>query len=112
MKRIPLIKFIGKRSGLFSSQHSASSRLNIEPSLTLSISNTTNLKTTPSIPTSATTVSKPVKVIIHSPNAVEFNTLQNKAMYGRPIYYQDEIDAIESGGATALDPRVQPKSRK
>ena len=106
MKRVPLIKFIGKRSG-FLSQHSAS-RFNVEPSISLSTSNTSNLKATFVPPN----VSKPVKVIIHSPNAIEFNTLRNKAMYGRPIFYQDEIDAIESGGASALDPRVPAKARK
>lgn len=80
-KRVPLIKFLGKRS-LLKNSHSTTS----------ATSPVTN-----KVPTSVplTTASKP-----HSPNAVDFTTLKDGAWFGRPKLSAVEMDAIESGGAT------------
>ena len=99
--RIPLIKFIGKRSNL---AHSVPS------------SRPTNLSITEPNISKAAIKPQPqrqsIKQVVHSPNAVDFTSLTNKAMYGRPRFFEDEMDAIETGGATALDPPGIKKKSK
>lgn len=79
--RIPLIKFIGKRSklpkGKASSKPTQSDQAAAQP------------------PESA---SKPKK----KPTGVDFFTLKGGALYGRPKISEAESEAIESGGASML----------
>ena len=90
---IPLIKFVGKRGKHESDDHIKS------VTSSSSISTTTNTATATKAPIIKPVASKPIK---SSPNAVEFHTLKGKAMFGRPKFYDDEVEAILSGGATAV----------
>ena len=74
--RIPLIKFLGKRSLLKKSSSTSSSVVN---------QNINNISS-----------SKPIK----KGNGVDFTTLNGGAWFGRPMMTDAEIDAIESGGAS------------
>jgi len=74
--RIPLIKFLGKRSLLKKSSSTSSSVVN---------QNINNISS-----------SKPIK----EGNGVDFTTLNGGAWFGRPMMTDAEIDAIESGGAS------------
>lgn len=78
--RIPLIKFKGKRSHIKSDV--------LHPVIT----------PVPAI--KASPVPKPTAKAIKEGNGVDFSTLKGGAMFGRPLFSQKEIDAIESGGAT------------
>ena len=42
----------------------------------------------------------------HTPGALDFDQVVGGALFGRPIFTQQEIDAIESGGA-----EVAPKGK-
>lgn len=66
--RIPLIKFLGKRSLLAKA----------------------------SAPAASAPIFRPIK----EGNGVDFFTLPNSALFGRPLFSDSEIEAIESGGAT------------
>ena len=76
--RVPMIKFLGKRSHLKAplQQKSASAAL-----------------------VSPATVSSPPKQRMREGSGVDFMTLNGGAWYGRPRLSQKEMDAIESGGA-------------
>ena len=100
-QHIPLIKFVGKRGKHESDNHindsvvkSVSSSSSRSISLSISVA-----ATPPKISFAKPIASKPIK---SSPNAVEFQTLKGKAMFGRPKFYDDELEAIMSGGATEV----------
>jgi hypothetical protein len=82
---IPLIKFIGKRS-LLSQQEAPSQKVQAP------ISPTQKLSSPPA------KSQKPVK----QGNGVDFATLKGGAWYGRPMLSEEEIEAIESGGASSV----------
>jgi hypothetical protein len=44
---------------------------------------------------------QPAPVQVREGNGVHFTSLKGMALFGRPPLTQKEIDAIESGGATA-----------
>ena len=80
--RVPLIKFIGKRSLL---KHAI-----LAPHIAAAIPAGSQL---------ISAQKQPLKVIKEG-SGVDFSTLKRGAMYGRPALSQREMDAIESGGAT------------
>lgn len=77
-KRVPLIKFLGKRSLLKNAVPTSAAA----PMKTASPIN----------------VKKPVK----EGNGVDFRTLTGGAWFGRPELSESEIEAIESGGASLI----------
>lgn len=91
----PLIKFIGKRGKHEHDDHVIpSNTTTTTKSVSVSNSSTVSKAVNP-----APVAPKPIK---SSPNAVEFYTLKGKAMFGRPKFYDDEVEAILSGGASAV----------
>ena len=83
--RIPLIKFLGKRSKLTSQQKNT---------ITGSTEKT-------AVATAPTSIPKPKK----KPIGVDFYTLKGGALFGRPVISDEEREAIESGGATMFHGR-------
>lgn len=89
--RTPSIKFVGKRSKA--------------PVLRVAVS-----PHPVSQPQPAAAAPKPVKV----GTGVDFATLKGKAWFGRPGLSAKEMAAIESGGASDLDPEIpvdKPKKK-
>lgn len=86
-KHTPLIKFKGKRSKQKQSSQAA----------------TGAAKAASSSAAAAGHGSRGSEVK-HSPNALDFDQIVGGAMFGRPGFTQEEIDAIESGGA-AIAPK-------
>ena len=80
--RVPLIKFIGKRS-----------------LLTDAVLAPLNAAVIPVAPQFTSIQKQPLKVVKEG-SGVDFSTLKRGAMFGRPALSQREMDAIESGGAT------------
>lgn len=89
----PLIKFVGKREKHEAGNHASSA------SKTILVSSSSSPVLSQKASSPAPAIQKPIK---SSPNAVEFHTLKGKAMFGRPKFYDDEVEAILSGGATAV----------
>lgn len=85
--RVPLIKFLGKRSLMKVVAVTAP----IKVASPVQIAAPVTAKE--SLPTSAAKVVK-------AGSGVDFFTLKGGAMYGRPALSQREMDAIENGGAT------------
>ena len=83
--RVPLIKFIGKRSFVKS---------NTAPQASKSPSSSTPQQQTP----------KPLKM------GTGHDFLTYGAFYGRPIFSEMEMEAIDSGGASLFDPPA-PKAK-
>jgi hypothetical protein len=76
--RTPLIKFLGKRSLVKQQAHAAHPQTQ---------------QRTPA-------QQQAPKLVKHSPNAIDFTELPGRAMHGRPPLTQQEIEYIESGGAS------------
>ena len=87
--RIPLIKFIGKRSKI-TGQH--------KPTEAGSVGKT-------AVATAPTSIPKPKK----KPTGVDFYVLKGGALFGRPVISEEEREAIESGGATMFQTTKQKK---
>ena len=85
--RVPLIKFLGKRSLMKVVAVSAPT----EVALPVKIAAPVAAKQ----PAPASTAK-----VVKAGNGVDFSTLKGGAMFGRPALSQREMDAIENGGAT------------
>ena len=100
--RLPLIKFIGKRSNVkfntaISSSKPPSSNNTIRSTVSstsssLSLSTTTK-QSSPSINIKGTSIPG---------SGVDFRTLKGGAMFGRPAITLKEMEEIESGGASSF----------
>ena len=93
--RIPLIKFIGKRSLVKHNEVATPAVVVAAPAVVVAA---------PKIVAPAQLIQefKPVPParIIKEGNGVDFSTLKRGAMFGRPALSQREMDSIENGGAT------------
>ena len=100
--RLPLIKFIGKRSNVkinntvISSSKPPSSNNTIRStvsSTSSSLSSSTTKQSSPNINIKGTSIPG---------SGVDFRTLKGGAMFGRPAITLKEMEEIESGGASSF----------
>lgn len=82
-ERVPLIKFLGKRS------HVKVATILTPPNQTATA------------PAKVPVLTKQ-KVVAKSKTDLEFTDLKGGAWYGRPKFTAEEVEAIESGGATSV----------
>ena len=82
--RVPLIKFLGKRSDI---------KHNSAPAAPVAVAQAPVAAQKGTAPKSAPVTKKPS-------TGVDFQTLKGGAWYGRPVLTAKEMEAIESGGAT------------
>ncbi len=85
--RVPLIKFVGKRDP--TKHYGHSKRPAVAPQ-------SPPPQQIPVITVATPNVSK--KEVKHTPNAVDFFTLKDKAFHGRPKISEAESNSINSGG--------------
>lgn len=98
--RVPLIKFIGKRSNV---------KINNAVMLSTPSSSNNTVRTSTSSsssPPSETNTTKQASMSIKGTSTpgsgIDFRTLRGGAMYGRPPISLKEMEEIESGGASSF----------
>jgi len=92
--RIPLIKFLGKRSNI---------KVNTIKQIPV---NSSSRSTASSTSTTTTSKTQPTPMSIKGTSTpgsgIDFRTLKGGAMYGRPAMSIKEMEEIDSGGASAF----------
>ena len=94
--RIPLIKFLGKRSNI---KVNTIKQIPVNNSSRSTASSSTSTTTTTS-KTQPTPMS--IKGTSTPGSGIDFRTLKGGAMYGRPAMSIKEMEEIDSGGASAF----------
>ena len=104
--RIPLIKFIGKRSNIkvdntvITSTQLSSNNNTIRSTISSASSLSSNTKQSAKTTTTTTTIMS-IKGTSIPGSGVDFRTLKGGAMFGRPPISLKEMEEIESGGASS-----------
>ena len=101
--RLPLIKFIGKRSNVKVNNTAISSS---KPQSSNNTIRSTVSSTSSSLSSSTTTKQSSPSINIKGTSipgsGVDFRTLKGGAMFGRPAITLKEMEEIESGGASSF----------
>jgi hypothetical protein len=105
--RIPLIKFIGKRSknkvnNTVLSTTQSSSNNTIRSSVSSTSSSSSSSSSLSSSTTKQSTTNMSFKGTSIPGSGVDFRTLKGGAMYGRPSISLKEMEEVESGGANSF----------